>query len=44
MIVWLWKLCKMVFENDVVTQDSRFAVSVPLYKGKGARTIEELVL
>ena len=31
----------MVFENDVVIQDSRFAVSVPLYKGKGERTESE---
>ena len=33
--VWIWKLCNMVFENDVVPEDLRSAVIVPLHKGKG---------
>ena len=32
---WIWKLCNMAFENHVVPEDLRFAVIVPLYKGKG---------
>ena len=32
---WIWKLCSMVFESDVVPEDLRSAVIVPLYKGKG---------
>ena len=35
---WIWKLCKMTFENGVVPEDWRSAVIVPLYKGKGERT------
>ena len=31
----IWKLCNMDFENDVVPEDLRSAVIVPLYKGKG---------
>ena len=31
---WIWRLCNMAFESDVVPEDWRSAVSVPLYKGK----------
>ena len=32
---WIWKLCNMTFESDVVPEDLRSAVIVPLHKGKG---------
>ena len=32
---WILKLCNMAFENDVVPEDFRSAVIVPLLKGKG---------
>ena len=32
---WIWKLCNMAFESDVVPEDLRSAVIVPLHKGKG---------
>ena len=32
---WIWKLCNMAFESDVVLEDLRSAVIVPLHKGKG---------
>ena len=32
------KLCNMAFESDVVPDDWRYAVIVPLDKGKGKRT------
>ena len=32
---WIWKLYIMAFESDVVPEDLRSAVIVPLYKGKG---------
>ena len=35
---WILRLCKIVFENGVVPEDSRSAVIVPIYKGKGERT------
>ena len=35
---WIWRLCNMVFESVVVMENWRFAVIVPLYKGKGERT------
>ena len=35
---WIWKLCNMAFESDVVFEDWRSGVIVPLYKGKGERT------
>ena len=35
---WIWKLCNMAFESGVVFEDWRYAVIVPLYKGKGERT------
>ena len=31
---WIWKLCNMAFESDVLPEDLRSAVIVPLYKGK----------
>ena len=30
---WIWKLCNMAFENDVVPEDSRSAEIVLLHKG-----------
>ena len=35
---WIWRLFFMAFESGVVPEDWKFAVSVPLYKGKGERT------
>ena len=35
---WIWRLCNMAFESGVVPEDWRFAVIVPLYKGKGQKT------
>ena len=32
---WIWMLCNMAFESDVVPEKLRSAVIVPLYKGKG---------
>ena len=36
---WIWSLCNMAFESGGVLEDWRYAVIVPLYKGKG-ETIE----
>ena len=36
---WIWRLCNMVFEWGVVPEDWRSPVIVPLYKGKGDRTM-----
>ena len=36
--VWIWRLGNMAFECGVVPRDWRYAVIVPLYKGKGERT------
>ena len=30
---WIWRLCNIAFETSVVSEDWRFAVIVPLYKG-----------
>ena len=44
---WIWRLCNMTFES-FVPEDWKFAVIVPLYKGKvkeiglNVRTIEAL--
>ena len=35
---WIWRLCNMAFESGVVPDDSRYAVIVPLHKGKGEMT------
>ena len=32
---WIWKLCNMVFESDVVPEHLRFTVIFLLHKGKG---------
>ena len=32
---WIWKLCNIAFESDVVPEDLGSAVVVSLYKGKG---------
>ena len=32
---WIWTPCNMVFEGGIVSEDWRFAVIIPLYKGKG---------
>ena len=34
---WIWRLCNMTFESGVLPENWRFAVIVPLYKGKGER-------
>ena len=31
---WIWKLCNMAFESDVVPEDVRSVVIVSLYKSK----------
>ena len=36
---WIWRLCTMAFESSVVPEDYRSALIVPLYKGKGERTV-----
>ena len=35
---WIWRLCNMAFESGVMPEDWRYAVIVPLYKGKEERT------
>ena len=35
---WIWKLCNMAFESGVMSEDRRYAVTVPLHKGKKERT------
>ena len=35
---WIWRLWNIAFENGVQPEDWRFAVIVPLYKGKEERT------
>ena len=35
MVDWLWRICNMLLESGVVPGDWRYAVIVPLYKGKG---------
>ena len=35
---WIWRLCNMAFESDVVPKDWRSAVIATLYKGKGETT------
>ena len=35
---WIWNLCNMAFENNVVLEDWRSVMIVSLYKGKGERT------
>ena len=32
---WIWKLCNMALESDVVPEDLRSAAIIPLSKGKG---------
>ena len=32
---WIWKLCNLAFESDVVPEDLSSTVIVPLHKGKG---------
>ena len=34
----VWKLCNLALKTDVVPEDWRAAVIVPLYKNKGQRT------
>ena len=34
----IWRLCIMAFESDVVPEDWRSAMTVPVYNGKGERT------
>ena len=38
MFEWIWKLCNMAFQNDVVDKDWRSAMTVSLYKVKWKRT------
>ena len=35
MVNWIWKLCNIAFESDIMPEDLRYAVIVPLHKGKG---------
>ena len=39
---WIWKLCNMAFESDVVPENLRSAVIVPLHKWKNYRGISLL--
>ena len=34
---WIWRLCNMAFESCVAPGDWRYAVIIPLYKGKAER-------
>ena len=34
---WIWRLCNMAFESGIVPEDWRYAMIVPLHKGKGER-------
>ena len=36
---WIWRLCNMGFESGGVLEDWSSAVIIPLYKGKGERTV-----
>ena len=35
---WIWRLCNVAFESDVVSEDWRFFVIVPLNKGRREKT------
>ena len=35
---WIWRLCNMALESDVVPEEWRSALILPLYKGKVERT------
>ena len=35
---WIWRLCNMAFESDVLLEDWRSAVVIPLCIGKGEMT------
>ena len=35
---WIWRLYNMILEIGVMSEDWRYAVIVPLYKGKGEMT------
>ena len=37
---WIWRLWNMAFESAIVLEDWRSAVIVPLYKGRGERTMQ----
>ena len=39
MVDWVWRLCNMALESDVVPEHWRSAVIVPLYKGKGVMVL-----
>ena len=41
---WIWRLCNMAFQSGIVPEDWRYAVIIPLYKGKelNVRIIEVL--
>ena len=41
-INWVWKLCNTEFERDVVSENWRTIVTVPLYKGNGERIVSKL--
>ena len=40
---WIWRLRNMAFESEVVPEDWRSAMIVPLYKGKVERIIIEVL-
>ena len=40
---WIWRLCNMTSESDVVPEDWRSVVMVPLYKGKGERNEYKII-
>ena len=40
----IWRLCNMTFESGGAPEDWRSTVIVPLYKGKGERTISLLIV
>ena len=37
-IDWIWKLCNIDFESDIVPEDWRYAENALLYKGKEEMT------
>ena len=38
-VEWIWKLCKLAWEEGRVPEDWKSGIIVPLYKGKGERDV-----
>ena len=41
---WIWSLCNMAFESGFVPEDWTSAAIVPLYKGKGERGLNIVII